>query len=171
MTNDLASKVLLNNTMPMGVLHRYVLPNYEHVAYIYHDEKIIRITQADEVLIPTQDEEINWDEVLIQMLNHSVHDDNHRDITVRNLYKSQWNSCFQNTDFTPEQVIAHPSFTAAMPLLRRHNSELCPKDTAFILPAPALLGVYATRENCTDVGMSIIYAHRVVKVSLGVLSS
>lgn len=160
---DLASKVLFHDHIPRGRLAIYLLPNHQNVAYTYHNNKIVSVTQADEILIPMIDEEINFDEVLIQLLNHSVDGDPNRNITA-GYSSNKWYSYLQSLAFIPTQVIMHPSCSISMPLMKKYTSELCPKETAYFLPAPELLGVYATRE-VPDAGISILYPHRVVKVS------
>ena len=165
MTNDLASKVLLNDVVPYGILALYILPNYQNVAYTYYNGKMSTITQADEIIVPLQDEDVNFDEVLIQMLDSSVEGDLFRNITARYVSKKH----FQKIDFTPVQTITHPSFSGALPLSKRCVSEFCPKDTVYFLPAPELLGVYVSRENdAKDAGIGVLYSHRVLKIALGV---
>ena len=169
MNNDLASKVLRTDSVPYGLLPRYVL--WGKPAFVYHskEKKNVKIIDSEEILVPMTEEDVNWDEIFLQMLSMCVENDSDRDIVVKDL--QNWSKYFDDNDIDAKQIIAqiiaHPSCPhIGIPLVSVHTSLLCPEDTVFVLLEPQYLGVLATRDNREEYGMSIIGPEYVVRYTI-----
>jgi hypothetical protein len=165
---DLASKVLMVDHVPGSLLARYELSESSLSLVFWPEQnKIVKISNCEEILVPTTEDDINWDYELIQMLIQSVDESD----TIRNISAESLDdhfawldvaSCFQENELICSQVVVHPSRAVEMPLLDVHESELCPENKAFFLPPPQFMGVLAIRNNKTEFGMSILNSNSVV---------
>lgn len=160
---DLASKVLLLDSVPYGNLARYVLHQLPAFVYYQKDNKIAKITAGEEILVPMTESDVNWDEILFQMLNMSVENNSDRDKVVKNLHNLT--SYFDDKYIDAKQIITHPSFPhpVVSRFVKVHTSLLCSENTVFVLPEPQYLGVFATRDDRKEYGMSIICPQYVVR--------
>jgi hypothetical protein len=166
---DLASKVLMVDHVPGSLLARYELSK-SSVSLVFYPRTPSYIEKHFynlEILVPTTEDDINWDYELIQMLIQSVDESD----TIRNISAESLDdhfawldvaSCFQENELICSKVVVHPSRAVEMPLLDVHESELCPENKAFFLPPPQFLGVLATRNNKTEFGMSVLNSNFVV---------
>lgn len=165
MGDDLASKVLMTDSVPYDNLARYMLWGRPAFVYYPKEKKIVKIIDSEEILVPMTEEYVNWDEIFLQMLNMSVENDSDRDIVVKDL--QNWSKYFDDKDVDAKKIIAHPSCPhLGIPLADIHTSLLCPEDTVFVLPEPQYLGVLVTRDNREQYGMSIMCPDYVVRYTI-----
>jgi len=154
----LTEKILCTDVLNENQLGRYIVNGSRCLTY--HNGKIVEETGGEEVLISTTEDEVNWDEVLMEMLIKSVPETNEdRNITSEKLNDPlcilDAQSYIESRDVMLGQVVVHPSKYVNMPMYSFDiiQSELCPVDSAFFLPPSQFLGVHVLKKSETGVGL------------------
>jgi hypothetical protein len=168
---SLTEKILFADVLNENQLARYEINGSRYLTYhngTIADRKtksifrfvICKELGDEEVLVTTTEDEVNWDEVLMEMLIKSVPETNEdRNITSEKLndplclFKIQ--AQFEKKDIVLRQVVVHPSKYVDMPMYSFDiiQSELCPVDSAFFLPPPQFLGVLVLKKSETGIGL------------------
>jgi hypothetical protein len=155
---SLTEKILCTDVLNGNQLGRYEVDGSRCLTY--RNGKIVEETGGEEVLITTTEDEVNWDEVLMEMLIKSVPEsDKDRNIASERLndplciLKAQ--SHFEKKDVTLRCVVVHPSKYVNMPMYSFDiiQSELCPVDSAFFLPMSWFLGAHVLKKSETGIGL------------------
>lgn len=163
--------------IPLEVLARYEVPD-DSIAIIYSPMtgNTVKSSQP-EIVIPLTKKDVDWDKTLIEMLKKSTRVMTSRETklgisakTINDIdLKLDVDAHFAELALICSQVIVHPDNAVGINELDVHETDLCPKDKAYFLPAPQFLGVLATKDfpsEPTQVGMSILNSQYVLDVEL-----
>lgn len=175
---ELSKKVLMCDEVPLENLPRYEVPN-DAVSIIYSPMtgNVVKSSGAEEILIPLTKKDVDWDKVLIQMLEKSARVMTSREtklgITAKSLddidLKLDVDTHFSDLQLICAQVVTHPDNAFESSELDVRETDLCPKDKAYFLPPPQFLGVLATKNFPSEplqAGMSIVNSQYVLEVEL-----
>jgi hypothetical protein len=175
--DELSKKVLLWDRVPLEHLPRYETSD-EPVSYVFSPMtgNIVR-AHGEEILVPLTKNDVNWDEVLIKMLEKSD-----RTMTTRETKLTPTAETIDNHDLLLEvdsyfadmnvlcgQVVVHPDNSKEMPLFDVYETDLCPVDRVYFLAPPQFLGVLATKDFPNEprqTGMSVINSQFVFGVDI-----
>jgi hypothetical protein len=172
---ELCNKVLMRDELPLDNLARYETQD-QAISIIYSPMtgKIVMSAGQEEMVIPLTKNDIDWDQVLMDMLEKStsmrpeketIKGESIDDINIM----LDVDSRFSDMELICTQVVVHPDNAKELPSLEVHETDLCPKDKAYFLPSPMFLGVIATKQFPVEpiqVGMSVINSQYVLGVDL-----
>lgn len=167
---ELSKKVLMCDEVPLECLPRYEVPD-DSVSIIYSPMtgNVVKSFGNEEILVPLTKKDVDWDKVLMQMLEKAsgpvIQAKSLDDIDL----KLDVDTHFADMELVCAQVVIHPDNTFESRELDVHETDLCPKNEAYFLPPPAFLGVLATKNFPSEplqTGMSVINSGYVLKAEL-----
>ncbi len=164
--------------VPLEHLPRYEISS-KTTSYVFSpmNGNIVKTYGGEEILIPLTKNDVNWDEVLVQMLEKSDRTMTTRETKLTQTIEAIDNhellleveSYFSDLDAICSQIVVHPDNFKEMPLFDIHETDLCPLDRVYFLAAPAFLGVFATKDfpnESRQAGMSVINSQFVFGVDI-----
>jgi len=164
--------------IPLGNLARYeVQEGTVSIIYSPMSGSLVKSSGNPEMVIPLTTKDVDWDKVLIDMLEKSTRVMTSREtklgITAESLddidLKLDVDTHFSDLQLICAQVVKHPDNAFESRELDVHETDLCPKDKAYFLPPCQFLGVFATKNFPSEplqAGMSIINSQYVLEVEL-----
>lgn len=165
--------ILLHDKLAEHVIPRYeVEPKDNHLVFNPHTYTIVKHTEASEIVIPlVDDKNLNWDKILVYMLEACAKLNDAPKIQTTNLnyegvFRLDIDSYFEEQKLIASSVLVNPinEYYMLLPLEKVVTSDWCPENVAFFLPPSAFLGVYVERGQ--ENGIGIINTKYVLRVEL-----